>query len=84
MQDTEIALELIIKWEELVDRGLNEKVENLHPQIEKYLKETITDKYKSTYPKERFPLWHYKSIRFSSLTDTYFISIGKGLGVAKG
>ena len=85
MEDTiEEILSFNIKWEDLIDRGLNEKVKDLHPQIEKYIKEICTEKYKNHFPKERFPLWHFKKIFFSSLTDTYFISIGKGLGAVKG
>lgn len=81
---TNIELHIEIKWKDLVDRGLNEKIENLHPQIEKYIKEICTEKYKNAFPTERFPLWHFIKIHFSSLTDTYFITIGKGLGAAKG
>jgi hypothetical protein len=81
MPDT---LSFTITWKDMLDRGLNEKVMELHPQIEKYLKEICTEKYKNAFPKERFPIWHFVKIHFSSLTDTYFITIGKGLGAAKG
>lgn len=73
-----------IQYKDLIDRGLNQKASNLHPQIDRLLREIIEDKVKSAFPKIRNQPWHYTNIRWSGLTEKYFIVIAPGKPVQKG
>jgi hypothetical protein len=79
-------ISLTVTWKDLLDRGLKENAEpeDLHTRIEKHLKEVCTEKYRNTFPTERFPAWHFVKIHFFSASNTYYITIKKGLGVQKG
>lgn len=77
-------LELVIPYKELVDRGLNTKASNLHPLIDKLLREIVSDKIKSQQPQIKFQAWHYTYIRFQDTTEKYYITVMPGEAPKKG
>ena len=78
------TIDLEIRFEELVNRGLNTKAISLHPQIDRLLKETIDEKVKGMFPRVKQQPWHYVKIKYSDVSEKYFITIAPGSPVPKG
>jgi len=74
-----------VPWEELVNRGLNQKAQNLKPQIDKLLVQVVTDEVKKRFPKyKQHSAWHYTFIKWESTTEKYRLTIAPGLPTPKG
>lgn len=74
-----------VLWVELINRGLNKKVPDLKPQIDKILALIITDEVKKRFPKYKFPTaWHFEYIKFWDTTEKYTMTIAPGFPKQKG
>lgn len=78
------TLDLIITFKELLYRGLNEKREDIHSQITKYMKDIIQETLRNKFPKLKQIPWHFEKIRWSQATEKYFITIGPNWPKEKG
>ncbi len=77
-------MSLEVEFKELINRGLNLKAENIHPQVDRLLKEIIKERVQTAFPKTRNQPWHYISIRYSNSSDKYTIVIAPGHAPQKG
>ncbi len=73
-----------VKWSDLINRGLNIKASNLHPLIDKLLREVCNDEVKKKYPRVRFPEWHFTLIKWEATLEKYRITIAPGKPTIKG
>lgn len=72
-----------IKYQELLDRGLNPKADSLYPQLDRLIREKANE-YFNSLPGMKGKPWHYISIRFNPNSDTYFVKVALGAAVEKG
>ncbi len=74
-----------IPWIELINSGLNKKVPDLKPQIDKLLAIIVTDEVKKRFPKYKFPTaWHYEYIKWEDTSEKYRLTIAPGFPKQKG
>lgn len=78
------TIDLEVKFEELINRGLNTKAISLHPQIDRLLKEIVNDKVKAMFPRVKQQPWHYVKLKYSDVSEKYFVTIAPGAPVLKG
>ena len=74
----ESNLSLQIKWEDLVNNGLNIRAKNIKPLIDRHLFDLITLELRKRFPRIKQQPWHYVSIRYSVPTEIYYIEIAPG------
>lgn len=86
MEDTQspAIIHEIVSITELRERGLNEKAENLHPQIERLLREILSDRVKRYFPKNPNQPWHFVKIHYDSAVEKYHIQLAPGFALKKG
>lgn len=74
-----------IPWSELINRGLNKKIPDLKPQIDKLLAAVVVDEIKKRFPKyKNTSAWHYEYIRFLDTSEKYMVTVAPGLPKLKG
>ena len=73
-----------IEWEELINRGLNTRVPDLKPQIDKLISAVINDEVKKRFPKIKQQPWHLTYIKFYDTTEKYKLTVAPGFSTLKG
>ncbi len=76
------TIDIVLPFAELYEKGLRPK--HNKEQIDKYMKIAVTDRLKLLMPEFPRFSWHYEKISYSSITETYFITIGQGEPIKKG